>query len=871
MRPPSQVSNSSTAARLLAGSLTIPLMEPATIATRLASSAVTPIVRKLFVREAPGAGLVDRPVRISSLVSFKGEQRTLTERDLSNLAEELVERAVQAAGSHEAPGAETRQELAEAVTAALHSMGDLDMDDVQAVRLGPEGLARRLARPDGLSATAEAYFGPLMHTACLHILNFFSRRSTFIPRTLVEQTRQLDRIITTQDLLLSRVPSLSAEDTRFEQQYAEHIARKHGELTIYGLDLRHAREWRLDSAYISLEATQEAGGELRTTMSLPADRALHGQEKVLLRGAAGSGKTTLVQWLAVTAARQTYDEHLTHLIGRVPFLLPLRRVVREGLPPTPDRFLHAARSALAGGQPTGWAHRVLRAGRGLLLIDGIDEIPDEQREETRRWMRELLGDFPGNLWLVTSRPSAIREDWLAGEHFTELSLSPMARHETAAFVRRWHDAADADPGLADVLLGAMRTNADLGRLAVNPLMCGLLCALHRERHGFLPNSRKDLYDAALAMLLERRDVERSVSVPDSLRLSKETQVQLLQKLAHWMIRNDRAEMEQADAIAQFGRALSQMAHVGASPEEVFRHLLDRSGLLREPAEGRVDFVHRTFQDYLGAKAAVEEGDFPLLLDNAHRDQWEDVTRMAVAHARPAERARLLRGLIAEDGGGVVLRNALLAVACLEQATELDPRVRDEVTAMASELLPPDSPSFARLLAEHAGSVLPSVLPGPEGLTDDVAESCVIAASFKGDDAALPVLARYRDHPSLNVRRQLVGAWHRFDTDEYAREIVAHLDPKDLYFTAHHIDHLRALRAMGGRSRIQIAREHDPEVLTEHIDSERLTHLWLLAGLPPVSEEWWSAFPNLHTLVLPRPAIVPSHLTVVVARNSVEAV
>jgi hypothetical protein len=784
-------------------------MEPATIAARLASSAVTPIVRKLFVREAPGAGLVDRPVRISSLVSFKGEQRTLTERDLSKLAEELADRAVQAAGPHEAPDAETRRELAEAVAAALHSMGDLDMDDVQAVQLGPEGLARQLTRPSGLSATAEAYFGPLIHTACLHILNFFSRRSTFIPRTLVEQTRQLDRIITTQDLLLSRVPSLSAEDTRFEQQYAEHIARKHGELTIYGLDLRHAREWRLDSAYISLEATQDTG----------------------------------------------------------------------------DRFLHAARSALAGGQPAGWAHRVLRAGRGLLLIDGIDEIPDEQREEVRRWMRELMGDFPGNLWLVTSRPSAVREDWLAGEEFTELSLSPMARHETAAFVRRWHDAADADPDLADVLLGAMRTNADLGRLAVNPLMCGLLCALHRERHGFLPNSRKDLYDAALAMLLERRDVERSVAVPDSLRLSKETQVQLLQKLAHWMIRNDRAEMEQADAIAQFGRALSQMAHVDASPEEVFRHLLDRSGLLREPAEGRVDFVHRTFQDYLGAKAAVEEGDFPLLLDNAHRDQWEDVIRMAVAHARPAERARLLLGLITEtdvddfgahfveetpNGRGLrrlSFHRILLAAACLEQATELDPTVRDEVTRMTAYLLPPQFREIAGMLADRSGSLVLGLLPGPEGLTDREAEFTVVAASRTGLDAALPVLARYRNHPSLDVRRQLVGAWHRFDTDEYAREIVAHLDPKDLYFTAHHIDHLRALRAMGGRSRIQIAREHDPEVLTEHIDAERLTHLWLLAGLPPVGEDWWSAFPNLHKLVLPRPAIVPPHLTVVVARDS----
>ena len=31
--------------------------------------------------------------------------------------------------------------------------------------------------------------------------------------------------------------------------------------------------------------------------------------------------------------------------------------------------------------------------------------------------------------------------------------------------------------------------------------------------------------------------------------------------------------------------------------------MERSGLLREPAAGRVDFVHRTFQEYLAAKAA----------------------------------------------------------------------------------------------------------------------------------------------------------------------------------------------------------------------------------------------------------------------------
>ena len=30
----------------------------------------------------------------------------------------------------------------------------------------------------------------------------------------------------------------------------------------------------------------------------------------------------------------------------------------------------------------------------------------------------------------------------------------------------------------------------------------------------------------------------------------------------------------------------------------------RSGLLREPAEGHADFVHRTFQEHLAAKALI---------------------------------------------------------------------------------------------------------------------------------------------------------------------------------------------------------------------------------------------------------------------------
>ncbi len=52
-------------------------------------------------------------------------------------------------------------------------------------------------------------------------------------------------------------------------------------------------------------------------------------------------------------------------------------------------------------------------------------------------------------------------------------------------------------------------------------------------------------------------------------------------------------------------------------------LLERCGLLRVPIETKIDFVHRTFQEFLGAKAAVDENDMGLLVKNATNDQWRE--------------------------------------------------------------------------------------------------------------------------------------------------------------------------------------------------------------------------------------------------------
>ncbi|MFJ6809925.1 ATP-binding cassette domain-containing protein [Streptomyces anulatus] len=490
---------------------------------------------------------------------------------------------------------------------------------------------------------------------------------------------------------------------------------------------------------------------------------------------------------------------------------------------------------------------------------------------------ELISTYPGNRWLVTSRPSAVREHWLSGDGFVEADLAPMSRDNIADLMIRWHQAAGISDQYAHELLRAVRVKQDLGRLATNPLMCGLICALHQDRHGYLPEGRKEIYDAALSILLFRRDRERGVYKPGSIRIGEAHHIQLIQKLAYWMIRNGRSEMDRADAVNLLTQALPTMPKVAeqGTAEEIYRHLLIRSGLLREPSVQSMDFIHRTFQDYLGAKAAVEGLDFDFLIANAHLDQWEDVIRMAVAHSRLTERTRLLTGTIRRDNVTAhgMNRLHLLAAACLEHATELDPEVRAEVQQRASALIPPRTADQARALIEvgpvvldllpHAPATPPrEKRPADERVVDKRSDEqkaaqeqaaneayfTVFAATRIATDAAIDVLARYRGYHDLRVRNELVRAWSRFDTNIYGREVIAHLGQDDLCFPVSNPAELQAISSFGGRAWIKIAGDFTAVDFLNGCRKAPLTHLWLTSDIGD-SWKWLREFPHLRSLTI----------------------
>lgn len=642
----------------------------------------------------------------------------------------------------------------------------------------------------------------------------------------------------------------SDADVRFENWYRTYVAHRFEQLSVIGLDLSRPERacWPLDTAYLSLELAtpvqdfgpmgpSKSGLGPNSGMRVErAEQALAGQRRTLVRGLAGSGKTTLLQWLAVAVARRNLPSELAHMADCVPFVLPLRTLVRLGELPDPDQYLAATGCPRESAQPSGWADRVLLEGRALLLIDGLDEVPQDKREGTRRWLRNLLAAYPDASYLVTTRPSAVPEGWLADSSFTELSVRPMSSRDVAVFVTRWHTAATAQTAdlqehahlaaLEETLKDTVRSQRDLARLTTTPLLCALVCALHRDRRGHLPHGRMELYEAALSMLLHRRDRERDIGAPEGLTLTEHQSIQLLQRLAYWLIRNGQTELDHDTAHALIADALPAMPHIAeqADANGVLTHLVARSGLLRQPTADTIDFVHRTFQDYLGAKAAIESRDIPLLVRHAHDDQWEDVLRMAVAHARPQERATLLRRLITRGDRTPKHRTRLhlLAMACLEQATELDPEIREEVQQRTAALLPPRSNEEALSLAE-IGPVILDLLPGPEALEDDEAEAVAYTAGFIGGDAALTIMKKFRTSSNPGVKKALTGAWPNFDTEDYGREVLAHI--RELpEVTVHSAEELAVLRTLPAADRVSFEGDLTEQDITHSVPIKRLRSL-----------------------------------------------
>ncbi|MGA7934951.1 MAG: GUN4 domain-containing protein [Kovacikia sp.] len=408
----------------------------------------------------------------------------------------------------------------------------------------------------------------------------------------------------------------------------------------------------------------------------------------------GYGKTTLLRHITYTYAKHRYRRY--HAPKLVPILLYLRKwrelLAQANAPSLPDLITQHHIPDLPGGKqlalPPNWADSLLKRGDALVMLDGFDEVTEDQRQAVSQWISQQMRDYGSSLFILTSRPGGYKDYKAAEKPHRNLFVKPFNPDQWQAFIRKWyvcqerHSRSGSDRNLATVtalaeqratdLIQQILQREELSAMATNPLLLNMIATFHRFYPGSeLPRRRTELYQAICQLQLGGRPEYKRIPMP----LSASDSQAVLQYVALAMVHYNKPTVRRKPLADLIQKCLTQL-EAEIAPLTFLDQIVKVSELLVEREPEEYEFAHLSFQGYLAAAQIKKLNREDLLLQNWDKSWWRETILLYAAQVNPTNLLRELSNRGAAD----------LAWRCLQESPRRDdPSLEAELRPVAARV------------------------------------------------------------------------------------------------------------------------------------------------------------------------------------------
>ena len=351
--------------------------------------------------------------------------------------------------------------------------------------------------------------------------------------------------------------------------------------------------------------------------------------QLMILGRPGAGKTTFMKRLATVCNGGAF------LAGQVPIFVTLKEWAETTGKPGLVEFV--GRSFV---EPISAVNEALKAGRGLVLLDGLDEVLEADHDRVLTEIRSFAEIYSDNHVVITCRIAA-RE--YIFQQFTEVEVADFSDEQIQEFANRWFLVREPESGddegrstVGQLFWDALSDREPVKELAANPLLLTLLC-LEFENSAEFPKSRAELYERGLNVLLSKWDGQRRIRRESAYgKLSVKRKESLLAQLAIATFARGEYFFKERVAMQEIGKYIENLPDARSDEDllvdsrSVLRDIVAQHGLLTERATGIYSFSHLTFHEYFVARSIVDisnpvkyEAALSLLMEHVADKRWRE--------------------------------------------------------------------------------------------------------------------------------------------------------------------------------------------------------------------------------------------------------